>query len=238
MPDLSGGGVPKSFRQFLKWLCGNTLSIHFPKGRHAEVEWLLDRVMREDRSRPELFWTSVRLMLDEFLLLCYRQWAYKESETEKVYTSVESVVHTLRDYIDAHYREKIGLKRLSDRSGYAPSYLSSTFHKVTGQCVVEYITHKRMEHAKHLLATSGLKVVEVCLASGFNDLAHFNRMFRRIVGVTPSEFRHGPSMHQSPSVLELPPRQTAARPEPVKTGLRQFYVPVTTGRTWETTIAC
>lgn len=239
VPDTSGDCVPESFRRFLRWIRGNAASICFPHGSHAEVEWLLERALQVDRSRPELFWTSTRLMLDEFLLLSFRQWTSMESEKEKLNTTAKDVVEELRSYIDLYYCEPIGLGRLSDHAGYSPSYLSTVFHKITGQCVVEYITGKRIEHAKHLLATSRLKVVEIGLSSGFKDLAHFNRTFRRLVGTTPSEYRHE-NMAERPLAppVDLLARPAGARPEPAKRGLRQFYVPVTAGSAPATTIAC
>ncbi len=239
VPGTCGDSVPESYRQFLQWIRSDATSIAFPHGAHAELEWLLERALQVDRSRPELFWTSARLMLDEFLLLSYRQWTSLVGEKEKHATTAKDVVDQLRNYIDVYYREPIGLKRLSDHAGYSPSYLSTVFHRITGQCVVEYITEKRIEHAKHLLANSTLKVVEIGLSSGFNDLAHFNRTFRRVVGATPSEYRHESlATLRRPVLVDLPARPAAVRPDPVKRGLRQFYVPVTAGSAPPTTIAC
>jgi AraC-like DNA-binding protein len=174
---------------FLEMLRDTVLLVHFSQRARCEAEWVLQRMLREDRNSPDFFWASMRLMLGQFLLLCYQQWLWNEKEKESVSAGAESVVNVLRDYIDGHLNEEFGLKQLSQRAGYAPSYLSSLFSRVNGQGVTEYISRKRIASAQQLLRTSNLKIVEICYRVGFKDLAHFNRTFKRFTGATPNQYR-------------------------------------------------
>jgi AraC-like DNA-binding protein len=69
------------------------------------------------------------------------------------------------------------------------NYFSECFHRVVGTPFQTYLADTRLEFAKALLGVSQLSVTEVCYASGFNTLAHFERMFKRKYGHTPSRYR-------------------------------------------------
>jgi AraC-like DNA-binding protein len=198
--------------EFLDLLRQPGMLIHFSQRARCEAEWLLQRMLREDRNSPEFFWTSVRMILGLFLLLCYQQWLWNQKDEESVSAGAESVVNLLRDYIDQHLNEDFGLKQLSQRAGYAPSYLSSLFSRVNGQGLTEYINRKRIARAQHLLRSSNLKIVEICYRAGFKDLAHFNRTFKHFVGVTPNQHRQS----DEPAALQTDAAPACQRegPEP------------------------
>lgn len=235
-PEDSGDGTPPSFRQFRQWIRRDAAVIAFPYGARAELELLFERVARAERTRPQLFWTTARLTLDELILLTYQQWVASEGGKEEApLAAVRNVVDAVRGYIDVHFHEPLGLQRLADHAGYSASYLSSMFHRVTGQRIVEYITQQRIGHAKHLLTTSGLKVLEVGLASGFRDLAHFNRTFRRTVGTTPGGFRRANQDGETrPVLVELP----SGPPLLGRRGLREFFVPAPASQGFVMTVCC
>ena len=71
----------------------------------------------------------------------------------------------------------------------------STFHfcrkfkQETGLTFVEYLNRVRIEHAKLLLHNKNLRVTEVAYEVGFQSLTHFNRIFRKLVGTSPTEYR-------------------------------------------------
>jgi AraC-like DNA-binding protein len=143
----------------------------------------------EDRTLSEIFLASIRLNLEQFLLLCYRQWRFSYHNTERISPDAEHVIRALCDYIEQHLTEQFGLKGLARRAGYSPSYLSSLFSRATGQGLAQYISRKRIAFAQELLHSTNRKVVEICYDVGFRDLAHFNRTFKKVVGVTPNQFR-------------------------------------------------
>jgi AraC-like DNA-binding protein len=190
MPGLFPPPVFPSLLEFCEELRSALVCIHFGQRARCEADWLLQRMLHDESAAPEFFWTSMRLTLGQFVFLAFQQWLLQEKDKERVSAGAESVVRSLREYIDGHLNEDFGLKRLSERAGYAPSYLSSLFSKVNGQGLTEYISRKRIEHAQQLLRTGNLKIVEICYRVGFRDLAHFNRTFKRFAGVTPNRYRH------------------------------------------------
>ncbi len=106
-----------------------------------------------------------------------------ENELETV--SVEEIIR----YVDNHYTEKILVADIAQHFHVDLNYLSRLFKKKTGGNLKDYLTQKRLEKAKYLLDNTELKIYEISEASGYPDYFYFTRVFRRITGVTPSEWR-------------------------------------------------
>jgi AraC-like DNA-binding protein len=97
-------------------------------------------------------------------------------------------VATVRAYLDAHLREQVSLRTLARMVGLHPAYLNRAFRAGTGLPPHAYQTHRRVEHARALLA-AGEPVSSTAWLTGFADQSHLTRHFRRAVGVTPGAYR-------------------------------------------------
>lgn len=97
------------------------------------------------------------------------------------------------DYIHRCLTESLTLNGIADAVGVSPTYFSAVFKQVNGVTLWEYINEKRIETAMQIFdSKSGDNVLDVALQCGFNNTAHFNKMFRKYTGRTPSEYRkHG-----------------------------------------------
>lgn len=73
--------------------------------------------------------------------------------------------------------------------GVSLGYLSALFKKETGKTLTDYITDKRIAHAKHLLSTTQIQVQTVALRCGILDVQYFSKLFKRKSGQTPTEYR-------------------------------------------------
>ena len=69
------------------------------------------------------------------------------------------------------------------------NYISRVFKKKFNKNIKDYITEKKMEKAKWLLENTDLKIYEVSDASGYTDYFYFTRVFRKLTGITPTEWR-------------------------------------------------
>ncbi len=94
--------------------------------------------------------------------------------------------------IDTDLTGTLNLKTLSDSLNISSSYLSTIFKKETGQTLTEYITNRRIRHAKHLLSTTRLQVQTVAQHCGIMDVHYFSKVFKKITGQTPKEYREAP----------------------------------------------
>ncbi len=97
-------------------------------------------------------------------------------------------------YIDANFqREDISLNRVAKEVNISANYLSAVFSQELGTTFVEYLTAKRMEKARELLRTSGLRSGEVAVAVGYKDPHYFSFLFKKTQGCTPRDYRAGKS---------------------------------------------
>lgn len=92
-------------------------------------------------------------------------------------------------WIDQSFRRPITLADAAARAGLSPSYFSERFHAFTGAPFQRYVQHRRLQFARTLLATSDISITDVCYASGFNTLSHFERAFRTRYGQSPRAWR-------------------------------------------------
>lgn len=95
----------------------------------------------------------------------------------------------IHQYLMNNYREEIDLKGLAALVNMAEGSLCRFFRTTMGLTVFEYLNKIRVEFGCKLLMDPDLGILEVCLDSGFNNLSHFNKQFKKITGVTPSEYR-------------------------------------------------
>jgi two-component system response regulator YesN len=80
---------------------------------------------------------------------------------------------------------------VAGRLGITGDHLSRLLKRATGLTFNEYLTRLRLKHAMELLGDNSVRIGEVADLSGYRDARYFSTLFRRIVGMTPSEFRHG-----------------------------------------------
>lgn len=108
------------------------------------------------------------------------------SFSEKMPDSITSALL----YINANLDQPLTLNEIAGHTHLNPSYLSTLFHKVMRLNLVTYINSLRIEKAKAMLRNTELPVSQIALAVGFSQDIYFYRLFKRIAGQTPSEYRN------------------------------------------------
>lgn len=110
-----------------------------------------------------------------------------------VISQTEGEKHTLirkaKTFIINNYQKEILLSAIANELFIHPNYLSKLFKDTEGINITQYITNLRIEHAKELLTQSNLKIYEIGESCGYSSAAHFNRTFKREVGLSPKEFK-------------------------------------------------
>jgi len=105
------------------------------------------------------------------------------------FTTGNKRLATIHEYLMNNYREDINLEKIADLVSMAEGSLCRFFKENMGITLFEYLNKIKTDFACKLLMDPDLSITDVCLSSGFNNLSHFNKQFRKITGVTPSEYR-------------------------------------------------
>lgn len=95
----------------------------------------------------------------------------------------------IKDYLDAHFAEKITLDALAERFYINKFYLTRVFKEQFGQTVTGYLMQQRITQAKRLLRFSDKSIEAIAQECGMNDANYFSRIFKKVEGATPGEYR-------------------------------------------------
>lgn len=102
---------------------------------------------------------------------------------------MNAVAESIRVYIEKHYMEDIALQDVAAAMNYSDSYFCKLFKQCFDKSFVSYLTWFRIERAKELLSDILVNVKDVSINVGYRDSNYFTKVFKRMVGVTPSEYR-------------------------------------------------
>lgn len=156
---------------------------------HAEYAEVYDQI---DRSDLNLFLGRLLLINTSadsyagFLEICQRcAIAHMAIERE----ASADIIVKIKEYVNRHYQEDVGLNTVADRQGISVGYLSRTFHERTGMRYIDYVTSVRIEQAKKLLlARKKLPIAKIAEEVGYQNTKHFMVVFKKYTGMTPKEF--------------------------------------------------
>lgn len=113
--------------------------------------------------------------------------AWNEENEEKI--TENGIVLNAIAYIREHYMEPIGLSDVAQCCNVSPEYLSRIFKEETGVKFVDFLANFRISVGKRMLATGNYKVAEVAEAAGFSDQKYFQKVFKKICGISPAEYK-------------------------------------------------
>ena len=98
-------------------------------------------------------------------------------------------IEIAQEYIHIHYKEQLTLEDVSEIVQLSPHYFSKLFKVKMEQSFIEYVTEVRINKAKEMLQSPEANIKAICFEIGYKDPNYFSRVFKRIVGCTPSEFK-------------------------------------------------
>ncbi|SDU10933.1 AraC-type DNA-binding protein [Verrucomicrobium sp. GAS474] len=104
-------------------------------------------------------------------------------------TTEPPIVAGAKRHIHDHLTTPLSLGEMAARLHVSTFHLCKTFHKSTGVPFKKYLAQARIDRAQELLAAPGLRIQDIAVQCGFGSVAHFNRTFRKIVGLSPRIWR-------------------------------------------------
>ena len=101
----------------------------------------------------------------------------------------DNVVRGCESWLAEHFREANCVSRVVEQAGIPERSLKRRFTSALGKSIIEHIQHLRVEEAKRLLETTDEPLDETCYLVGYEEAAFFRRLFKRVTGLTPGQYR-------------------------------------------------
>lgn len=144
---------------------------------------LLEIIKKDGNSQFDDILIFAKLI--EALDVCNKNYLSQKSIIQP--SLVPSIVTKVIRKMEDDFPNFVGLDTLATHCGCSVTYLTQTFRKYTGKSIYNYITERRIEHARQLLQ-SGASVTEACYQSGFSDCSRFISLFKKQFNTTPGKF--------------------------------------------------
>lgn len=125
----------------------------------------------------------------EILVIIMRQTMQKQELEEKNKSEHKQLVRDIIEYLEMHYKNKKVLTQFCEEYHYSQQYISKLFKQDTGSTLLEYLQRIRIKRSCELLASSEMRIQEIANYVGYGDVKFFNSIFKRIVNMTPNEYR-------------------------------------------------
>ncbi len=119
----------------------------------------------------------------------YSQFLAKKNQ-DNAALSKKQLFNDIQDYIKWNRNNDIKVSHIAQHFGYNRRYISQLFSTIAGTTMKQYIIREKIELAKYLLCDTNTNINEIAYQSGFNDSHNFMKVFKKIVGLTPSQYRN------------------------------------------------
>jgi YesN/AraC family two-component response regulator len=151
--------------------------------------------LNNERTREAYFQTAVMPQkkldsISSLLTVFADHLSLKSNQIAVQHANAEPpVIAKARQFIEEHSIEALSLGQVAQAVHTSVFYFCKLFKKAVGINFTEYVSRVRTERAKNLLLNPNLRVSEIAYEVGFQSLTHFNRVFKKIVGESPTEYR-------------------------------------------------
>ena len=174
------------FLSLKKMLSDSKRGISFSRETIVENMAGLEKLLEEtDGFRQVLGVLSILDSLSRGEYVALASSLYADSFKGKSNGRIDSV----KQFIENHITEKISLENLASLAGMSTSTFCRYFKKCTGRTMANYIIDLRLANASRALLDTKKNISEICYSCGFNNISHFNRLFKERKNMTPTEFR-------------------------------------------------
>ena len=144
-------------------------------------------VRKVDHAIEELLLRIERIQFDPYRLL--ETGAADSAPLEAPDQQSFANIGRICEFIAANFRDDIDSADIASSADIHPKYAMSVFKKSTGMTLNEYVSLLRLSYAQSLLLNEHANVLQVAMDSGFGSLSAFNKCFRKIAGMSPTDFR-------------------------------------------------
>ena len=169
---------------------GSKYNYHIIRNENSNTELcdILSGIYREFFGKKEAYELVIKGYLYQMIACLIRETCIKMIPDEFKEEHIEQVEKSLR-YIEEHYSGDISLHKLAEECNISYHYFSKIFKKVTGKNYKEYIDFVRVNEAEKLMLEDNYSISEISYKVGIPDQSCFYRLYKRVRGCSPTEFK-------------------------------------------------
>ncbi|NOU66035.1 helix-turn-helix domain-containing protein [Paenibacillus sp. LMG 31461] len=158
-----------------------------------EAETRIASMRKELINKEEGYRLAIKADLLKLLVLAGRAFQYnrRSANDRKSFSKYRQSFYQTISHMEKHFAESICLEEMAELAHMSPTYFSSVFKLVKGMGFSDFLNYLRILNATQLLAETEKSITEIVFESGYNNVAHFNKTFKKLVGITPTEYRKG-----------------------------------------------
>lgn len=171
------------FPELLAMLKGASGLYHPTPKVSSSVRFMLEALLQEQYEDSPLHYASMETLLNSLLITIIQ--SVSISEKPEIKSRMSKVI----EYIEANFRKDLHLCDIAAEFYLSESYLCHEFKKYTNRTIIQYINTTRILNAQRLIMETNMNFTAIAQYTGFSSLTHFNRIFKSIVGMSPSQFR-------------------------------------------------
>jgi len=149
---------------------------------YSETMWEFEN----DQLWASMFVSGELYMIRKFMV---QRLAFVQQALEETGLSDKRVIRDIIQFIHDHYNNDLSVSMVASHVHLAPTYMCILFKKEQGVSINDYITQYRIKQAKLLLRDRRLKLYEVSSRIGYQDANYFAKVFRKVTGLNPSQYR-------------------------------------------------
>ena len=194
-PDLiHGTSLGRKIERYSFFSYHDAEALHLSEREREQYLMIIESIKRElrhdiDRHSKELLCDNIEMLLDQCLRFYDRQFITREKVNGDVLADFERILNAYFTEGAARNDGFPSVARMADELHFSVGYFGDLIKKETGQTAQQYIQNKLINLAKEALLGTDLPVSEIALNLGFEYPQHFTRMFKKVTGKSPSEFR-------------------------------------------------
>lgn len=171
------------FNDFVEILDESKIKIRFSHDERRKIEDIITSLVQEMQTKAPGHELYVRSQFNLLLLMIFRKMSLNLD------IEFKGISEELLAYIRVHCAEKLTLSQIASKCSYNSAYFSRAFKDFAGVTFTQYLRDSRIEQAKHLIATSDMRITDVVYAVGYINKTKFFSDFRDKCGMSPLEYR-------------------------------------------------
>ncbi len=96
----------------------------------------------------------------------------------------------IHNFMREHLDERVSLRQLADLTGLSATHFATRYHELTGVSPIQHFLHLKVEQACQMLDTTDLSFTQISSHLGYDDNYYFSRLFKKVMGLSPTDYRH------------------------------------------------